>query len=165
MSFFTLKRAALASAALAALLSAGAAQANLGSGDLAVTATMTGGCEIINTAVDFGTIAGIIPDNQFLQREHVVRVRCSPGLGGQIGFNSGMPSHHTFISFGANLAEAVARFGACPAGADFLHGAVTGPVNTSGLAQYIPICVRLTRHGFHRWPAGNFSFTIPVGIR
>ena len=164
MSFFTLKRAALASAALAALLSAGAAQANLGSGDLAVTATMAGGCEITNTAVDFGTIAGFFPFDQFIQREHMVRVHCSPGLGGQVTFNHQSSTHHSFIDISAQFVNMQARFGACPAGADFVTGAVPGPVNTSGLAQDIPICVRLTPQQNQRLPAGNFSHTIPVSI-
>lgn len=167
MSFFTLKRTALASAALAALLSAGAAQANLGSGDLAVTATMAGGCEITNTVVDFGTIAGFFPVGQFVQREHMVRVHCSPGVGGQIGFGSDGSggAHNDSVIISGNHVGTGARFGACPAGADFFLGAVTHPVNTSGLAQDIPICVRLTPSHLQGLPAGNFSFTMPVGIR
>lgn len=169
MSFFTLKRTALASAALASLLSAGAAQANLGSGDLAVTATMAGGCEITNTVVDFGTIAGFFPVDQFVQREHMVRVHCSPGVGGQIGFDHGFATlsttHSASATLGGNFASMTARFGACPAGADFSTGAVAHPVNTSGLAQDIPICVRLAPSNRQSLPAGNFSLTIPVGIR
>lgn len=168
MSFFTLKRTALASAALAALLSAGAAQANLGGGDLTVAATMAGGCEITNTVVDFGTIAGFFPVDQFVQREHMVRVHCTPGVGGQIGLDSSGSSatHNNSIFISAHLVNTQARFGACPAGADFFSSAFTAhPVNTSGLPQDIPICVRLAPSHLQSLPAGNFSFTIPVGIR
>jgi len=166
MSFFTLKRTALASAALA-LLSAGAAQANLGSGNLAVAATMAGGCEITNTTVDFGTIAGFFPVGQVIQREHMVRVHCSPGVGGQLSFNGQGTAFPANIQVSGNDVAPSSRMGACPAPAEsMITGSLPHVVLTTGLAQDFPVCVRLTsQSSFTGLPSGNFSFTLPIEIR